>query len=407
MGSINENLTQTLGRMNYNFDEIISRRGSNSYKWDANAYEDVIPMWVADMDFKTAPPVIDALARKMQHGVFGYAKVPDTYYEAVISWFERRHNYTYEKDWILYTTGVVPALSAIVLALTEPGDKVLIQAPVYNCFFSSIRNNQCEVVSNDLAYSNGNYSIDFEDMELKAADPNVKLMILCNPHNPAGRVWTKAELERIGEICLQHDVLVVSDEIHCDLVYPGFTHIPFASLGQQYLENSITCSSPSKTFNLAGLKVANIIASDPVIRQKINKALNINEVCEISPFAIEALIAAYTDKDSEGWLDSLRLYLLDNYILVKDFLTQNFPQLQVLPLEGTYLVWINCSTLNISSKRLAELLLEKEHVRINEGTMYGEAGEGFIRLNIACRRSLLVEGLDRMKRAFDKLLIQN
>ncbi len=389
--------------MKFNFDEIINRKESNSYKWDSDKSEDILPMWVADMDFKTAPPIIDALAQRVQHGVFGYAKVPNAYYNAVISWFDRRHNLTIEKDWILFTTGVVPALSAIVMAFTEPGDRVLVQNPVYNCFFSSIRNNQCEVISNDLLYSEGKYTMDFDDLEKKAADAKTKLILLCNPHNPAGRVWTKDELKKLGEICFKNNVLVVSDEIHCDLAYPGHTHIPFASLGKKYLENSITCSAPSKTFNLAGLQVANIFAYDSDIRKKIDKALNINEVCEINPFAIEGLIAAYTHKDSENWLDSLKEYLWNNYLLVKDFFSKNYPQLTLLPLEATYLVWIDCSVLNKSSAELGKILLD-ERLRINEGTIYGEAGEGFIRLNIAYSRNIVNEGLNRIKTAFDKII---
>ncbi len=230
-------------------------------------------------------------------------------------------------------------------------------------------------------------------------------MLLCNPHNPAGRVWTKEEMEKIGEICFRNKVIVVSDEIHCDLVYPGHTHIPFASLGQQFLENSVTCVAPSKTFNLAGLQIANILTYDPEIREKIDKAININEVCDVSPFAVEGLIAAYTNEDSEKWLDDLRAYLWDNYLLVKNFFAENFPQFPILPLEATYLVWIDTSALNIKSEKLSELLIEKGKVWLNEGTVYGEAGEGFMRLNIACPRDVLQEGLNRLKTAFDQILV--
>ncbi|MCG6189505.1 MalY/PatB family protein [Maribellus maritimus] len=393
--------------MQNNFDKKIKRRGSNSYKWDSDKKGDVLPMWVADMDFKTAQPIIDALAERVHHGVFGYAKVPDDYYNAVIRWFERRHNFKVEKEWMIYTIGVVPAISATILALTEPGDKVIVQEPVYNCFFSSIRNNKCESFSNDLICKDGKYTIDFEDLEQKASDPKAKLILLCNPHNPAGRVWTKEELEQVGEICLRNNVIVVADEIHCDLVHPGYTHIPFASLGQQFLENSVTCTAPSKTFNLAGLQVANIFAYDPEIRKKVDKAININEVCDISPFAVEGLIAAYTHEDSEKWLDDLRAYLRDNYLLVKDFFTENFPQFPILPLEATYLVWIDTSVLDIKSEKLTELLIENGKVWLNEGTVYGDAGEGFMRMNIACPRDVLHEGLNRIKKAFDKVIAQN
>lgn len=384
--------------MKYNFDEIVIRRGSNSYKWDSVESDNILPMWVADMDFRTAAAVIEALAKRVQHGVFGYTKVPQAYYDATIDWFARRHNFVIEKDWILFTTGVVPALSAIIKALTKPGDKVLVQSPVYNCFFSSIRNDECGLVTNPLVYKDGTYSIDFDDLEQKTADPAVKLMLLCNPHNPVGRVWTKLELTRIGEICQRNNVIVVSDEIHCDLTYHGHTHIPFASISEEFRQNSVTCIAPTKTFNLAGLQVANIVAADSEVKKKIGKALNVNEVCEINAFAIEALIAAYND--SEEWLDELREYLYDNYLYLKEFFHNNLPQFPVLPLEATYLVWVDCSVLNIPSEEIEQMLLEKENLWINEGTMYGEAGEGFIRINIACPRQLLIDGLERIKNVF-------
>jgi cysteine-S-conjugate beta-lyase len=248
--------------MKYDFDEIISRRNSNSYKWDAVMEEGVLPMWVADMDFRTAPAVVEVLRKRMDHGIFGYTKVPPVYYDAIINWFTRRHGWQIDRDWIIYTSGVVPALSAIIKALTVPGDRVLVQTPVYNCFFSSIRNNGCEIVANPLVYTNGTYRIDFDDLARKATDPKVRLLLLCNPHNPVGRVWTRAELMCIGEICLRNDVLVVADEIHCELVYSGHTYIPFASISDDFRTRSVTCTSPSKAFNLAGLQIANIFAAE-------------------------------------------------------------------------------------------------------------------------------------------------
>ncbi|MDL2278598.1 pyridoxal phosphate-dependent aminotransferase [Parabacteroides sp. OttesenSCG-928-G07] len=381
--------------MNCNFDKITPRRNSNSYKWDTAKEDDVLPMWVADMDFCTAPAVIHALEKRVRHGIFGYTKVSAAYFDATISWFERRHNFHLQRDWLLFTSGVVPALSAIIKALTMPGDKVVVQTPVYNCFFSSIRNDQCEMVANELIYENGTYRIDFDDLEQKTADPKVKLMLLCNPHNPVGRVWKKEELQRIGEICLRNHVRVVSDEIHCDLVYEGHTHIPFASLSEEFLQNSVTCIAPTKTFNLAGIQVANIVAADKEIREKIDKALNVNEVCEINAFAIEALIAAYNE--GEEWLEELKIYLYDNYKILSDFFKQYLPHLPVLPLEATYLVWVDCSALKQTSKELAQTLLEKEKLWINEGTMYGESGEGFIRINIATQRENLIRGLKKIR----------
>ncbi|MBM7421327.1 MULTISPECIES: MalY/PatB family protein [Chryseobacterium] len=380
--------------MPYNFDEIISRRNSNSYKWDTAKDEDVLPMWVADMDFRTAQPVIDALAKRVAHGIFGYSKVPQAYFDATISWFQRRHHFTIEKEWLLFTSGVVPALSAIIKALTNAGDKVLVQTPVYNCFFSSIRNDECQLVTNELVYHNGRYSIDFDDLEKKSADPDVKLMILCNPHNPVGRVWSREELTRIGEICISNNVIVVSDEIHCDLTYENHQYIPFASINKTFLQNSVTCIAPTKTFNMAGIQVANIVAENENIRKKIDKALNVNEVCEINVFAVEALIAAYND--GEEWLEELKVYLRENYNILSKFFKEKLPHLTVLPLEATYLGWIDCTALEVPTSEIVEKLLQEQKLWLNDSAMYGDKEEKFIRINIACPRQLLNEGLSRI-----------
>ena len=383
--------------MKYDFDEIIPRRGTNSYKWDSAGDADILPMWVADMDFRTAPPVVEALRKRAEHGIFGYVRVPDAYYAAVTNWFARRHDWQIEKGWIIYTTGVVPALSAVIKALIVPGDKVMVQTPVYNCFFSSIRNNGCGMIANPLIYRNGTYQIDFADLEQKAADPSVKVLLLCNPHNPAGRVWTKQELTRIGDICIRNNVWVVADEIHCELVFPGHIYIPFASISQEFLMHSVTCTSPSKAFNLAGLQIANIISADTDIRMKIDKAINVNEVCDVNPFGVEALMAAYND--SEEWLEELKQYLFANYNYLRAYFAECLPKFPVSMLEGTYLVWVDCSVLNQSSDEIVKTLLEKEKLWVNEGGLYGEAGEGFIRINIACPRQQLIEGLNRLRRA--------
>ena len=382
-------------KMKYNFDEIIPRRGTNSYKWDSAAAADTLPMWVADMDFRAAPAIIDALLRRAKHGIFGYTRVPDAYYEAVTGWFERRHGWRMEKEWIVYTTGVVPALSAIIKALTAPGDKVLVQTPVYNCFFSSIRNNGCEIVTNSLVYENETYRMDFGDLEEKASDPKVKLLLLCNPHNPAGRVWSREELLKLGEICLRHGVFVVADEIHCELTYAGHAYTPFASLSEAFLLHSATCTSPSKAFNLAGLQIANITIADSDIRHRVDKAININEVCDVNPFGVEALITAYNE--GEDWLEAVKAYLYDNYLYLRKFFEEQLPEFPVTRLEGTYLVWVNCSVLNRSSEDLEESLLREARVRFNAGSMYGTDGDGFLRINIACPRKLLQEGLNRFK----------
>lgn len=382
--------------MKYNFDEIISRRGTNSYKWDSSADADVLPMWVADMDFRTAPPVVEALKKRVEHGVFGYVRVPDAYYEAITNWFARRHAWRIEKEWIIYTTGVVPAISAAIKALTVPSDKVMVQTPVYNCFFSSIRNNGCEMIANPLVYRNRGYQIDFDDLERKASDPKIKLMLLCNPHNPVGRVWSKQELRQIGEICIRNNVFVIADEIHCELVFLEHEYTPFASISEEFLMNSVTFVSPSKAFNLAGLQIANIISADANVRVRIDKAININEVCDVNPFGVEALMAAYNE--GEEWLEELKIYLFANYIYLKGYFDEYLPEFPVVMLEGTYLVWVDCSVLNQTSAEIVKDLLKKEKLWVNEGSLYGETGEGFIRINIACPRQRLIEGLNRLKR---------
>ncbi len=382
--------------MRYDFDEIVDRRGSGSYKWDSSYDRDMLPMWVADMDFRTAPAVIDALRRRVEHGVFGYTKVPDEYYAAVMDWFGRRHGLELKREWFIYTSGVVPAVSAIIKALASPDDGVLLLTPVYNCFFSSIRNNDCRAVESALLYHDGRYTVDFDDFERKAADPAVKLFLLCNPHNPGGRVWSADELRRLGDICRRHGVVVVADEIHCELVFPGHRYIPFASLGPEYRDNSVTCVSPSKAFNIAGLQIANIIVSDAGRRALIDKAININEVCDVNPFGVVALIAAYNN--GEEWLRQLVEYLYANYIYLKEYIEARFSELTVTRLEGTYLAWIDCRALGLSSAFMEDSLMEREHLWINGGTHYGAAGEGFIRINFACPRRTLADGLERFAR---------
>ena len=310
--------------MRYDFDTIVPRRGTNSYKWDTPEEENVLPMWVADMDFRTAPAIIDALQKRVEHGIFGYTKVPETYYDAVVRWFESRHRWQIDPRWIIYTSGVVPALSAIIKALTAPGDKVIVQTPAYNCFYSSIRNDGCELSANNLIYLDGRYMIDFDDLAAKAADPKAKILLLCNPHNPVGRVWTPEELRHIGDICLRNGVFVVADEIHCELTYEGHDYTPFASLSERFQQNSTTCVSPSKAFNLAGLQIANIIAVDDDVRRRIDRAININEVCDVNPFGVIATITAYNGGGE--WLDALRKYLRGNYEYLCHFFAERLPQ---------------------------------------------------------------------------------
>lgn len=378
--------------MKYDFDKTIDRRATNSYKWDS-APEGVLPMWVADMDFRTAPAIIDALQKRVAHGIFGYTRVPDAYYDAVTSWFSRRHGWDIDREWIIYTSGVVPAVSAVIKAMTVPGDKVIVQTPVYNCFFSSIRNNGCEIVSNPLRRTADTYEMDFDALERCAADPRAKVMLLCNPHNPAGCVWTPDELTRLGNICLRNGVTVVADEIHCELVYQGFKYTPFASLSDAFLHRSVTCVSPSKAFNIAGLQIANIVAFDNDLRSRIDKAININEVCDVNPFGVAATIAAYNE--GEEWLNQLVDYLHGNYEAMAEFCRRELPEFPITRLEGTYLVWMDCSSLGMPSDALEHALLDDARLWLNAGTMYGAEGEGYMRWNIACPRSVMLDGLNR------------
>lgn len=378
--------------MKYDLDKTIDRRATNSYKWDS-APEGVLPMWVADMDFRTAPAIIDALQKRVAHGIFGYTRVPDAYYDAVTSWFSRRHGWDIDREWIIYTSGVVPAVSAVIKALTVPGDKVIVQTPVYNCFFSSIRNNGCEIVSNPLRRTADTYEMDFDALERCATDPRAKVMLLCNPHNPAGRVWTPDELTRLGNICLRNGVTVVADEIHCELVYQGFKYTPFASLSDAFLHRSVTCVSPSKAFNIAGLQIANIVAFDNDLRSRIDKAININEVCDVNPFGVAATIAAYNE--GEEWLNQLVDYLHGNYEAMAEFCRRELPEFPITRLEGTYLVWMDCSSLGMPSDALEHALLDDARLWLNAGTMYGAEGEGYMRWNIACPRSVMLDGLNR------------
>jgi len=377
--------------MKYNFDELIERRGTGCVKWD-ESLNDVIPLWVADMDFSVAPAILEAIRQRAKHPVFGYTFVQDDYYESVISWFNRRHGWTIQREWMLYTTGVVPAMSCVIKALTMPGEKVLILSPDYNCFFSSIRNNGCEVLENKLVRKNYSFEIDWNDFEIKCADEKTTVFLLCNPHNPTGRVWTRKELERMRDICHLHHVRIVSDEIHCELIMPGYHFCPMGIIDSE----AIILNSPSKSFNIAGLQIANIICQDAEIRRRIDRAININEVCDVNPFAPIAVKAAYNE--SEEWIDELNQYLCQNYQILNLFFSKELPQCKVCKLEGTYLVWIDVSALGEPVEQLCERLLNKGKVWVNPGTMYGtESGMGYIRINIACPRNRLIEGLKRIK----------
>lgn len=387
--------------MKYDFDTVIMRRGTSSYKWDTPEKDGALPMWVADMDFRTAPSIIKAMQDRVAHGIFGYTKVPDEYYEAVIGWFKRRHNWTIDRRWIIYTSGVVPAISAIIKALTVPGDKVIVQTPAFNCFFSSIRNNGCELSANRLIYSEGRYHVDFADLEAKAADPKTKIMLLCNPHNPGGRVWTAGELRQMGEICLRNGVFVIADEIHCEFTFNGHDYTPYASLSPELRRNAAVCLSPSKAFNIAGLQIANIVAEDDAVRAKIDRAINDNEVCDVNPFGVLATTVAYNEGGE--WLDELRKYLWENYLHAVDFFANHLPDYHIMPLEGTYLLWIDCRASGMDSAKLAERMEKEQGLVLSPGTMFGPGGEFFLRMNIACPRKLLDDGLQRFRKVIENL----
>lgn len=383
--------------MEYDFSRPTDRRDTDSYKWDSAPEADIIPLWVADMDFETFPAITEALQRRVAHGIFGYTRVPEAYYEAVCRWFKKRHGWHINREDIIYTSGVVPAVSAVIKALTLPGDQVIVQGPVYNCFFSSIRNNGCEMVSNSLIYNKEElrYEIDFDDLERKLKHERARLMLLCNPHNPGGRVWTRDELTRVAELCRKYGVRVVSDEIHCELTLYDNEYVPFGSLPDELSRDSITCCSPSKAFNTAGLQIANIVCRDAEVRNRINRAININEVCDVNPFGVIALQAAYSDEGYE-WLTQLRKYISANYDLLLERFARELPKCKVMRMEGTYLAWIDCSELHISSEEIEEMLMHENKVWVNAGSMYGAEGAAFIRINMACTSELLNEGITRI-----------
>ena len=383
--------------MEYDFSRPTERRGTDSYKWDSAPETDIIPLWVADMDFETFPGITETLQRRVAHGIFGYTRVPEAYYEAVCNWFGKHHGWHINREDIIYTSGVVPAVSAVIKALTLPGDQVIVQGPVYNCFFSSIRNNGCETVSNSLIYNKEElrYEIDFDDLERKLAHERARLMLICNPHNPGGRVWTRDELIRVAELCHKYGVRVVSDEIHCELTLYDNEYVPFGSLPDELSHGSITCCSPSKAFNTAGLQIANIVCRDAEVRNRIDRAININEVCDVNPFGVIALQAAYSDEGYE-WLTQLRKYISANYDLLLERFARELPKCKVMRMEGTYLAWIDCSELHISSDEIEEMLMHENKVWVNAGSMYGAEGAAFIRINMACTSELLNEGITRI-----------
>ncbi|MGN1393889.1 MAG: MalY/PatB family protein [Succinivibrionaceae bacterium] len=382
----------------YNFDEIIDRNNTNSLKWNIKPNE--LPMWVADMDFKTAPEITEAIIKRAQHGIFGYSIIPKEWNQSIVNWWHKYHNFDIDPNSLVFCTGVVPALSSIIRKLTTPAEKVLIQTPVYNIFFNSIINNGRFVVENKLFYNGENFDVNFYDLEKKLADPQTSLMILCNPHNPIGKIWDKETLAEIGELCKKHNVIVVSDEIHCDLTDPNEEYIPFASVNETCANNSITCIAPSKTFNIAGLHSAAIFSKNDLLRYKVTRGLNTDEVAEPNAFAIDATIAAYTY--GRPWLTELRSYIYNNKLIVRDFIEKEIPQLKLVPNNATYLLWLDCSKFTYNSTELATFIRKNTGLWLSAGNQYGGTGKTFLRLNIACPKERLLDGLSRLKRGIEE-----
>ncbi len=391
--------------MKYNFDKIIDRYNTNSLKYDFTKErgkpEGTLPLWVADMDFMTPPCVIDALVEKSRHGIFGYSESKGDYFEILQQWFFNRFQWKIQPEWLVKTPGVVYAVSAAIRALTEKGDAILLQQPVYYPFFGSVQTNERRLVVNQLVYLNGKYVIDFEDFENKIMQNNVKLFILCSPHNPVGRVWAREELIRLGDICLKHGVIVVSDEIHADFTYPGHQHLVFVNLKPEFAENTITCTSPSKTFNLAGLQVSNIFIANKDIRRRFKLEIVKGGYSQLNIMGITACQAAYAD--GSAWLNDLKEYLLGNLNFLRCFLRENLPQIRLVEPEGTYLVWLDFSALGLDDKNLEELMENQALLWLDAGTMFGTGGEGFQRINIACPRITLQEALNRLKKAINQV----
>lgn len=389
--------------MKYDFNKMTNRQGSYSLKWDVHEKE--LPMWVADMDYETAPEIIEALHKRVDHGIFGYNIVPKAYFASIQNWWKEEHHFSMETDWMLFCTGVVPAISSIVRKMTTVGENVLIQSPVYNIFYNSILNNGRHVLSSDLIYDGKEYAIDFQDLEEKLALCQTTLMILCNPHNPIGKIWNAETLKRIGDLCAKYHVLVVSDEIHCDIVKPDTKYIPFASVSNTNLMNSVTLVAPTKAFNLAGLQTACIVVANPMLRHKVNRGINTDEVAEPNSFAIQATIAAFTK--GKEWLYEARAYIQNNKQIARDYIHEHIKEVYVVPSEATYLLWIDCHEVCQNSIELVAYIRSSTGLYVCDGFEYGENGKHFIRINVACPLARLQDGLVRLKQGITKYQIVN
>ncbi len=396
---------------NWNFDEVIDRTGTDAVKWEPDVLLNVfgkdgrnlLPMWVADMDFKCPEPVTKALIERAEHPVYGYTRVGSAYFDALIRWYEKRHNWSISESWILTTPGVVPAVNYVIQRFSKPGDKILIQSPVYYPFARSIKNNGRQVLDNPLKIENNHYKMDFKDLEKKLKDPRVKLAILCSPHNPVGRVWTRHELETFGNLCIKNNVLVFSDEIHCDLVMPGFRHICFASVADEFAENSITALAASKTFNLAGLQHSALVIPEAKIREQMRIFLEnagFSGAEGGTLFGAVAATAAYNE--AEPWLDALINYLHENFRFLKENLEKNLPEIRVFELQGTYLAWVDFTALENNEERRISIIEQKAKIALDHGLWFGTDGAGFERFNLACPRSMLEKAVKAIIAAFKK-----
>ena len=390
--------------MKYNFDEIIDRKSNFAAKYDELTLKygkgDLIPMWVADMDFKAPQPVIDTMRERLEQGIFGYTSRPDSYYESISQWLEKRHGWKVDPKHIIHSPLVIPSINVIIKEFTQPGDKIIIQTPVYSPFFDVVKNNDRELVVNPLKLVDGNYVMDYENLE-EAAKSGAKMLLLCNPHNPVGRVWTREELVKLGDICLKYGVKVVSDEIHSDLIYKGNKHVPFGMISEDFFKNSITCSAPSKTFNIAGLQASYVIFPNEEEKQIFDHAWTLIDIKRNNCFSLVATEAAY--RHGEEWLEQLLEYLEGNVDLVKDYCDKYIPKIKPNRPEGTYLIWIDCRELGMDKDQLTKFMIDEVKVAFNAGHAFGVEGEGYIRMNIACPRSIVQEVLDRLKTAIDKL----
>lgn len=387
--------------MVYDFDKVIERKNTSCVKYDAASKmgmpEDILPLWVADMDFQAPQGVIDRLKDAVEHGIFGYSEEPEGYFEALHSWYSRRFGWEIDREWLIRTPGVVFAVSAAVRAFTNAGDSVLIQQPVYYPFKRAIENNGRKAVNCGLVLKDGRYQIDFDAFEKCAAREEVKLFVLCSPHNPIGRVWEEWELRKLGEICLKHQVKIVSDEIHSDFVYPGHRHHVLASLSDEFAAITMTCTAPSKTFNLAGLQTSNIFISNEEMRSAYQHVLEVQDCGELNRMGLLACQAAY--ETGEEWLEQLLVYLKGNLDYIRSFLAEKLPQVKLIEPEGTYLLWMDFRELDLNEKELEELIVKKARLWLDGGTMFGESGAGFQRVNIACPRSIIAEAMERLYQA--------